>query len=913
MKDHRPHILVACVLAVVLLAGAQRVLQNALTDLRFNWFPREAGGAIALVAIDAPSLDAVGVWPWPRQHHAKLIDRLTEAGASDIVFDVDFSAASAPDGDRGFAEALQRAGGSVVLPAFKQWADVNGRKTLYINRPLPEFEKNSWSAIVNVHVESDGLVRRYPLGETLEDAFLPSIGALLAGRHEPGAEPLWVDFSIGADSIPTVSYADVLRGDPAALARLKGKKVLIGATAIELGDRFAVPNGRIIAGPQLQILAAESILQGRALRTTSLAVTITGLALLAALMAWMWRRHSLALRVGVLVAAAVAAELAATLMQVKYAVVLETALWQIMIAAYLAATALDEIDVRGLLGGVAERRFQQIAMALGDGLVCADSRGVITLWNPGAQAIFGYGAAETTGKPLTMLLSSSHDTFVVQNVPFDSAQQQGGTLIELDGRRKDGGTFPLELSISRWEGIDGYQYGLLLRDISVRKREAERVRYLAEHDTLTDLANRHALYEHLNAVLASASEHGRKVALLVLDLDKFKQINDTHGHACGDQVLCDVAKRLTMIADGDGLVARLSGDEFAIVIDGEDAAGKAERVAERVSLTFRKMSFFVEEREFRINASIGVAIHPDYGLTADDLLGNADLALYRAKAAGRGRHCFFEHAIRERVEKQLQIEGELAQALDNRELELFYQPQVMLNDGALSGAEALIRWRHPHRGLLPPSEFMAIANASPMSGPIALWVLETACRQGRAWEDMGRPLRIGVNLSPSQLQSGDLAATVARVLAETKLSPHLLELEVTENILLDDDDTARDTFRRIQQLGVHIAFDDFGTGYASLTYLKKFSLDRLKIDQSFVRNLKPGTDDAAIVGCAIDLAAAFSLGCIAEGIESAEVAALLKSMGCEEGQGYHYGMPMPAPEFERRFLAAGKKAATAAA
>ena len=236
-----------------------------------------------------------------------------------------------------------------------------------------------------------------------------------------------------------------------------------------------------------------------------------------------------------------------------------------------------------------------------------DSRGVITLWNPGAQAIFGYGAAETTGKPLTMLLSSSHDTFVVQNVPFDSAQQQGGTLIELDGRRKDGGTFPLELRISRWEGIDGYQYGLLLRDISVRKREAERVRYLAEHDTLTDLANRHALYEHLNAVLASAREHGRKVALLVLDLDKFKQINDTHGHACGDQVLCDVAKRLTMIADGDGLVARLSGDEFAIVIDGEDAAGKAERVAERVSLTFRKMSFFVEERESRINPSSGAA------------------------------------------------------------------------------------------------------------------------------------------------------------------------------------------------------------------------------------------------------------------------------------------------------------------
>ncbi|MEW6450580.1 MAG: EAL domain-containing protein [Pseudomonadota bacterium] len=918
MKDHRSHILVACVLAIAMLAGAQRVLQNALTDLRFNWFPREASGSVTLVAIDAPSIDKVGVWPWPRNNHAALIERLAAAGANDIVFDVDFSSPSTPDGDRSFADALQRAGGSVVLPAFKQWADVNGRKTLHINRPIAEFEKNSWSAIVNVNVEADGVVRRYPLGESIEGAFLPSIGALLAGRHEPTGKPVWIDFSIRVDSIPTVSYADVLRGDPATLERLKGQKILVGATAIELGDRFGVPNGRIIAGPQLQILATESMMQGRTLHPTSGALTAIGLAMLALAMAWMWRRRSVHLRVAALIGTAIALEAAATVLQVRYAIIAETALWQIAIAAYLAATALDEIDIRGLIGSIAERRFQQIAMSLGDGLVCTDSRGVVTIWNPGAQAIFGYAAAETIGQPLAKLLVFGHGTFLIQDVfsiqdlPFEASKRDGSKLIELDGRRKDGSTFPVEISLSRWQGIDGYQYGLLLRDISARKREAERVRYLAEHDTLTGLANRHALYEHLHARLANAREHGSKIALLMLDLDKFKQINDTHGHAYGDRILCDVAKRLTMIADGEGFVARLSGDEFAIVIDGDDVAAKAGRFAERISLTFRKMSLFVEEREFRVNASIGIAIHPDFGVTADELFGNADLALYRAKAAGRGRHCFFEQSIRETVEKQLTMEAELTQALGNGELELHYQPQVMLDDGALSGAEALIRWRHPHRGMLSPSEFMAIANNSPVSGPIARWVLEAACAQGQRWEELGHPVRIGVNLSPSQMKSDDLAGTVARILHETGLSPHLLELEVTENILLDDDQAAQATFRKIQELGVHIAFDDFGTGYASLTYLKKFSLDRLKIDQSFVKNLKPGTDDAAIVGCALELAGAFRLGSIAEGIESAEVAALLRSMGCEEGQGYHYGAPMAASEFEQRFLA-GKPAATAAA
>jgi diguanylate cyclase (GGDEF)-like protein/PAS domain S-box-containing protein len=908
VKDIRPHILVACVIAVVLLIGSHRALQNALTDLRFHRFPREASGTTVLVAIDPISINQMGAWPWPRERHAELIGQLTRAGTTDIVFDVDFSAPSTPQSDAAFAEALNRAGKSVVLPVFKQWASTGDHKVIHINRPLPDFEKESWLALVNVQVEADGLVRRYPFGDTLSGQFVPSLGALIAGKYQTTSPPLWIDFSIGTDTIPTVSYVDVLRGDPAVLQKLKGKKILIGSTAIELGDRVTVPNGQIVSGPQLQILAAESITQGRALRPTSGASAV-GLGLLALLMALLWRHSSVATRVTGLVTAAVAAEAAATLLQVKYAIILETALWQIAIAAYLAVIALDEIDFRRLLGGIAERRFQRIAMSLGDGLVCTDRAGRITVWNPGAGALFGYGVEEVIGQPLASVLEMRGMPLSVADLPFGPTTEPIGKVIELGGRGKDGGLLPIEATFSRWEGTDGYQYGVLLRDISVRKREAERVRYLAEHDTLTGLANRHAFYERLHNALALAREQQGQIALLVLDLDKFKQINDTYGHACGDRLLCDVARRLNTIVEKDDPVARLSGDEFAIVIGGDNVPERARRLAEHISLTFRKDSFRVDDRELRINASIGVAIHPDYGLTADELSGNADLALYRAKSAGRGRHVFFERSIREEVEKRTLLETELASAIENKELELFFQPQMILKDGRLAGAEALIRWRHPRRGLLSPAEFMPVIHTSAMSNRVAAWVLETACRQGRSWHDLGHRVRLGVNLSPSQLQAGDLAETVAGALERTGCAPELLELEVTENILLSDDDATRDAFRRIQDLGVSIVFDDFGTGYASLTYLKTFALNGLKIDQSFVRELSG--NDVVIVGSTISLGKMLGLKIVAEGVESAAVVELLKTMGCDEGQGHHFGAAMPADDFARQFLPA-KTAADAA-
>ncbi len=901
MKHIRPHILVAAALTIVLASGWHNGLRNTLADLRFAWLSKPASGDVVIVAIDAPSIEKIGIWPWPRRLHAELLHQLERAGASDIVFDVDFSTPSDPESDRLFLDALEHAGGSVVLPSFKQPG--SGGTTFY-NRPLASFRAHAWSAVVNVEINPDGLVRRYPFGQKLDGEFLPSMGAVIAGQYDEKRGPFLIDFSIQHETIPRVSFVDVLNGSKAALDQLKDKKVIIGGTALELGDRFSIPNGGIVSGPALQALAAESIIRGRTLHWTSATTTLTALCAVMLAMILLWRRLSAARRVGALAVTAIAVEASAYLLQMWFPLIIDTALLQIAIVVYIAAIGLDEIDVRDLLGRVAENRFQRIAMSLGDGLICTDSNYRITVWNPGAAAIFGYGPNEMIGQPFDKICAAN----MAADAPFSihNAGALGtGKVIEFDARRRSGEIFPVEASFSGWQGADGLQYGAILRDISVRKREAEKIRYLAEHDALTGLANRNTLEARLASMIATAEATGTEVALLIVGLDSFQHINDLFGHANGDLVLRAISDRLTREVGSAGVVARLSGDEFAIAAFGAGSPGSIDQLAKRVMAGF-DTPVTTGSRSHRVKVSIGAAVYRTSGSNADELLSNSHLALRRAKASKSG-YVLFETRIREELETRLTLEAELALAAERGEFELFYQPQIHLGSGELIGAEALIRWRHPVRGLVSPGEFIPVVNTSSISERIAAWVLETACRQARAWEKAGHAVRVGVNLSPSQLYHGDLAELVADVLATTGLTPSLLELEVTEDIVILDEKKVLETFRRIQKLGVRVVFDDFGTGYASLSYLKKFPLDGLKIDRSFVLDLLSHPDDAAIVSSTIVLGKQLGLSIIAEGIENRATADLLATMGCEEGQGYFFGRPTPVTEFERQFLASPDK------
>ncbi|MGJ4948112.1 EAL domain-containing protein [Bradyrhizobium sp. HKCCYLS20291] len=908
LRRFMPHILVVVALLTVGLSGSYELLGHALIDLRFRLDGRPASGEIAVVTIDPRSIEAIGAWPWHRTTHARLLDQLQRAGVHDVAFDVDFSAPSVPAADQAFANALQSANGSVVLPAFKQLSVAGKETVIHVNRPLREFEQLAWSALVNIEVARDGRVRSYAFGEYCDagsgKTFLQSMGAFLAGSDAVKDSSFLIDYGIDPSSLPKVSYVDVLRGDETALAQLRNKRVIVGATAIELGDYYSVPNGRVLPGVVLQTLAAESIIQHRTLVTTSTAATVAGLLLIVVLMLASWPHLSAARRALLIAMISIGVEVAALVLHDRFALVLDTSLLQIALVAYLIATALDEIDFRGLLRNVAESRFERIAMSIGDGLVCTDQDKRITVWNPGAVAIFGYGEDEIIGRPFASLLDDGADAdalFPQSEAALPATLLPGGATMEFDGRRKDGEVFPAEASFSAWQGPDGLQYGVIVRDISLRKREAERIRYLAEHDTLTTLINRHTLQSELASMIARADAASDRVVLLVIGLDAFQHINDMLGHAYGDSVLRAAADRLRAEIGSEGRVARLSGDEFAVAIPCSAIGGTVSELAEHISGLF-DAPLETGARRQRVRISLGVAVHPDAGQTADELLSNAHLALCRTKTDRRGSHLVFEPTIRQELEQRLTLEEELALAVERQEFELFYQPQVELLSGQVIGAEALIRWRHPTRGLVPPNDFIPVVNSSPLSEAVATWVMTTACRQARDWQLAGHEIRVGVNLAPSQVQSGDLAAFVAKLLDATGLTPGLLELEVTEDILLHDEARVLQTFNRLQALGVSLVFDDFGTGYASLSYLKKFPLDGLKIDRSFVFDVLTQSDDAAIVGSTVSLSKQLGLSVIAEGIENQATAEFLLRLGCEHGQGYHFGKPMPAAEFAQRFL-----------
>ena len=575
--------------------------------------------------------------------------------------------------------------------------------------------------------------------------------------------PFLIDYSIRAARIPKVSFADVLRGDEATLQKLEGKKVIVGGTALELGDRFSVPNGRSSPAPCCKPsprsrCCSTARCSGPRIRDGGRPV------LLAMMMLITWRRLSAGRRVALLVAIALAVETAALALQAVFPFILDTSLFHIASIAYLAAIALDEINIRALLGQVAENRFQRVAMSLGDGLICTDSKYVITDWNPGATAIFGHPPEAMIGRPFDEIcahdLTSAMPDFSIDNI----ARLPSGSVIEFDGRRSNGEVFPVEASFSRWQGADGYQFGAILRDISVRRREAAKIQYLAEHDTLTGLINRHTLLVRLAGVIAKAKADSHEVALLVIGLEGFQQVNQMLGHASGDLVLRAISERLAARIPGSGVVARLNGDEFAIAARLADIGGSIKNYAEQIGACFHA-PLLAGNREHRVRVSIGAAVFPDGGDTADELLSNSHMALSRARATRRGSHVLFEDSIRRDLETRLTLEAELALAVNREEFELFYQPQRHLADGRLIGAEALIRWRHPVRGLVSPAEFMPVVNTSPISDRIAGWVINTACAKAAAWERSGHAVRIGVNLSPSLLRSGDLPNTVQRALA----------------------------------------------------------------------------------------------------------------------------------------------------
>ena len=761
-----PNALLLIAFALLALAdffGAFGVVDAGLRDLRFASQTRGVSGSIAIADIDTPSLTAIGVWPWPRTIHAQILDELMRLGANEVVFDVDFSVPSNPTDDGAFARALADAGGYAYLAAFRQ-QQIGGAPSAF-NLPLAQFSAFAQPVAVNVSLDGGGVVRAYPYALHIGGSDLLSAASLLAGRHSPADNQFYIDYSIDPDAIDRIPVAELLDGQ-LDTGRVRGKNIIVGASAVELRDFFVVPRHGIIPGSVLQALAYETLQQNRVLNllppwSTPLAIVLIGLVALA-VRNWM----RLGLAVPAALGLAIATEVAALLLQQHFAILFDTAGLHFALAAYLLNALVIELVRRGRLRRLAE----------------------------------------------------------------------------------------------------------------------DRLRYLSEHDPLTGALSRLRLVELIDAKLAS----GEDAAVIIVDLRRFQIINDTLGHSQGDGLLKQAVSRLSGM--GPDAVARLGGDSFALLVPGLEPtklAGFAQAVTRWLSFPYDLDG----GHQAIIAAGAGATSSMVSGRDAEALLSHADMALSQAKQLPGNGVALFHPDMSDRLRSRQTLDAALRQGLMDRQFTLLFQPQVELATGEIVGAEALARWTHPKLGVVSPAQFIPAAEETGLIVELGTWALLSACQEAARWP---RHLKIGVNVSPVQFELGDVVADVKSALAKSGLAPGRLEIEITEGLFVRNfDETAR-RLDEIRSLGVHVALDDFGTGYSSLSYLARLPVDKIKIDQSFVRRLPKDPQAAAIIQAIVTIAGALGKEIIAEGIEDADQAWMLELAGCNLAQGFYFGRPMQA-------------------
>lgn len=544
-------------------------------------------------------------------------------------------------------------------------------------------------------------------------------------------------------------------------------------------------------------------------------------------------------------------------------------------------------------------RFENIAATSPDAIICSDEHGRITFWNRSAEKIFGYLADETLNQPGSIIVPDNWRKIYEKELlrlRQGERMKLADRTIELSALRKDGTEFPAEFSLSTWVEADTTHIGAIVRDITERRHHEERLFQLASLDALTNLANR----EMWRARLAQTLANETPATILLIELDDFKEINDTFGHSAGDAALKHIAQQLKSTFPNAIKLARFGGDEFMALLPGNGVQA-ARRAAQTLINVFATPYNFAGQ-SFDTSISIGVVLAPTHGTSAEDILSAADLALYKAKSSGKGYYEVFSPALREVAVARRSFERELRLAFENDEFELFYQPQVSTHTRQLTGAEALIRWNHPTRGLLTPLSFIDVLNEKPSAPAIGEWILQTACRQAVRWQATIPDFRISVNLFEAQLRTNRLLYTISALLAETGLPASSLELEIVETSLLRNEAVTKNLFRGLRNIGVGLAFDDYGTGYASLSLLKTYPVSRLKIDRSFIHHVYEYAGNAALVRAIIYLAKNFGLDVIAEGVETEEQFIFLKNNECPEIQGYLFGRPVSAETFTAQFI-----------
>jgi diguanylate cyclase (GGDEF)-like protein/PAS domain S-box-containing protein len=554
-----------------------------------------------------------------------------------------------------------------------------------------------------------------------------------------------------------------------------------------------------------------------------------------------------------------------------------------------------------------KERAQVTLNSIGDAVITADVKGNITYLNLVAERLTGWSRDNAMGRSLDQMFKIVDGTtrLPVQN-PTESAIKLNSIVSASQNIvliRRDGSEYGIEASAAPIHDRQGQVIGAVMvsHDVTEARVIALKMAYLAQHDFLTGLPNRTLLHDRIAQAIGLARRHHRQVALLYLDLDHFKNVNDSLGHAIGDQLLQSVAKRLTDSVRSSDTVCRQGGDEFVILLSEIEHVQEATQFAEKL-LKALAIPHHIGGHELHVTMSIGISLYPDGGEDVEAVLRSADTAMYHAKESGRNNYQFFTQDMNTRAVERSALEGSLRRALSRGEFVLHYQPKINLESGDVTGVEALIRWMNPLLGLVPPAQFVPIAEDCGLIVPIGEWVLREACRQAKAWQDMGlRAVPVAVNISAVQFKHNNFLESLEDILKDTGLAPHFLELDLTESVLMQDVESSTFVLQELKAMGVQLSIDNFGTGYSSLNYLNHFPIDMLKIDQSFVRDITAITTDsdgATLIGAVIGMGKNLKARVVAEGVETSEQLAFLQTLQCDEGQGFHFSHPLCAEEFE---------------
>ena len=879
-------IFISCIISLSFyFAGWLNTVENQIHENEFHLARTSYNSNIVIVEIDSVSLKAMNGWPWPRQYYANAINNLLEAQAKFIFLDIDFSAHSKDDDI--LAESLKQApAGTILMPAFLQYSNSGDSKYLTLNKPNENFREYATPVSVNLIPDNDGLVRKVELLSEFAGELIPTAAVIFNNYPAKLNEHIKLNLRISPDSFEHISFNDIYENN-FNHALLKDKYVIIGATALELSDQIALPVYKSLAGPVVQAIIYQSLVNGT-LKTSTKAIT-TIILILFSLPVWFlfstpgWRKgfqYLIAINIAILTTSIFTHLNYNFLLDITPFILFITLSYTFMLFAKIDSQIYKIISQKLSLRNK-EELMTHVIKNTSEGIIILDKNLNVTTVNSSAKTIFGV----INNELLNASAMSLFPDLGIKQTPPNKKQ------IETIALHKNKHTIPVEITLNQISLNKEIIYTLFIHDISERKARQANLTYQATHDSLTGIHNRAHLLATLKKTIESYKNDNKSATLIMIDLNNFKDINDTLGHNTGDKILITLGKRLNTFEDDNTCVARLGGDEFSILTSNIYSKHYLDLYIARIQKNLSK-PIILSGMSLTIDAAIGVAHIPEHATTENDILIAADVAMYKSK---RNKESFsiYDPQSDYHAKKNLAISNDIKQALNNNQILLYYQPKVDIKTNKTVSLEALIRWQHPQLGLISPDDFIPIVENSSLIKPMTMYNIECAIKKLKELLEKGFDISISVNLSAKLLDDNNLASDITKLLALHSVPADKLTLEITESAAMSNHERTLNILNTLIKNNLKLSIDDFGTSYASFSYLKQLPATELKIDKLFISNICNDNSDKIITSSIISLAHGLNMQVVAEGIEDEYTYNYLKEINCDIAQGYWISKPLP--------------------